>query len=132
MEINQVIREWIVYGKIHLDMEENDAVYKENLLLDYFHADCPYSGKIDEEKIAQLDRPDILIEHLRSALKKEPGDSVFERQAVKAMGILTPAPSQVIARFRELQNDNEAAALSYLYRLGIKTIISGRRISKRI
>ncbi len=120
MEINQVIREWIVYGRIHLDMEENDAVYKENLLLDYFHADCPYSGKIDEEKIAQLDRPDILIEHLRSALKKEPGDSVFERQAVKAMGILTPAPSQVIARFRELQNDDEAAALSYLYRLGIK------------
>lgn len=120
MEINQAIKELVLYGRIHLEMEEIDAVYKENLLLDYFHADCPYSGEIDTDSIVSLDRPDLLIEHLRGALKKDVDDREFERQVVKALGIITPAPSQIISRFQELQKKDEAAALTYLYRLGIK------------
>ncbi|MDO5330167.1 MAG: galactose-1-phosphate uridylyltransferase [Bacillota bacterium] len=120
--IGKSVEELIAYAKLHLQLDEEDATYKRNLLLKYFELDEPYYGEVDTEKLQGMRVPDELIAPVREYLEKEKGlDPITaELEIGWIMGLLTPLPSQVNQCFDSLYEVSPKTATDYLYDLSIK------------
>lgn len=116
--VNQVIEELIYYGKCHLDLNDLDAVYVRNELLDYLNEDNVYKGEIDKEKIASLKVADVLLNDLKEAIETRDGsyDSLIE---ARILGLLSPMPSIVANKVYELEKEEKGKGLDYLFNLSI-------------
>lgn len=120
--IEKTIKEALFYAKTHLGLQEEDAIYVENLLLHHFGAAVPFEGEIDEKAIASYRVPDVLIHDFVTYLveEKKMDEGAAERDAIWVMGILTPLPSEVDRHFAELYRKDPSSATDYLYDLSIK------------
>ena len=99
-------------------IEETDRIYTINRLLELFGLEeyGEEDGTVDE-----LPLSDILKEMLDYAFEKGliPENTVVYRDLfdTKIMGLLTPRPSEVIARFNRLYKQDPIMATDYFYQL---------------
>lgn len=120
MSIEKTIKETLVYAEKHLDLREEDFDYFQNLLLAHFHRDIPYEGEIDESLIESYSLPDPLIADIIAYdLSQGMDQDEAERDSTYVMGLLTPAPHEVIDAFDALYQISPEKATEYLYRLSI-------------
>jgi len=112
----------VYYAKVHLHLDEEDATYKQNLLLKVFRRERPYEGEIDRAAIEALTVPDLLIAPLARYLQKSLGyeEKAAERETVFIMGLLSPLPSQVNQAFEAYYAVSPKTATDFLYDLSIK------------
>jgi UDPglucose--hexose-1-phosphate uridylyltransferase len=133
--IAETIKKVIYYANVHLGLNEEDKVYFTNLLLHFFKVNEPFDGEIDEKHIASLAVPDELIIEMVDYMEKEFGytKELATREAMWVMGILTPNPSVVSAKFNELAKSSPEKACAYLYDLSIKNnYISKSQVDKNL
>jgi len=118
-EINKIIEELIEYAKIHLDLNDLDAIYVRNILLNKLQATEPYEGEIDIDYIKQLKVPDVLLDELREYLSSKEYSNI-ELLLVDIMGILSPRPNYVAEKVLTLEKQKAGLGLDYLFDLEIK------------
>lgn len=90
------INELLAYASDHLSLEQEDEYYLLNTLLDFFGLDCP-APAIEKYGDFQTDIVDPLVQHAIDTGRIKPEENIlFE---TKILGMVTPMPSAVIARF---------------------------------
>lgn len=128
--MNGLISELVGYGLLNGLIEEADKIYVTNRLLELFGIDS-----YTPEEIKGRPLVDILSDMTEYAVENGliPEDTVTYRDLfdTKVMGLLTPAPSVVRARFCELYAKSPKAATDYYYRFSQDTnYIRKDRIAK--
>ncbi len=128
--MNGLISELVGYGLLNGLIEEADKIYVTNRLLELFGIDS-----YTPEEIKGRPLVDILSDMTYYAVENGliPEDTVTYRDLfdTKVMGLLTPAPSVVRARFCELYAKSPKAATDYYYRFSQDTnYIRKDRIAK--
>lgn len=128
--MNGLISELVGYGILNGLIEEADKIYVTNRLLELFGLDSYAPENIKGRPLA-----DILSDMTDYAVKNGliPEDTVTYRDLfdTKVMGLLTPAPSVVRAKFKELYAESPKAATDYYYRFSQATnYIRKDRIAK--
>lgn len=128
--MNGLISELVGYGILNGLIEEADKIYVTNGLLELFGLDSYAPEDIKGRPLA-----DILSDMTDYAVKNGliPEDTVTYRDLfdTKVMGLLTPAPSVVRAKFKELYAESPKAATDYYYRFSQATnYIRKDRIAK--
>lgn len=128
--MNGLISELVGYGILNGLIEEADKIYVTNRLLELFGLDSYAPEDIKGRPLA-----DILSDMTDYAVKNGliPEDTVTYRDLfdTKVMGLLTPAPSVVRAKFKELYAESPKAATDYYYRFSQATnYIRKDRIAK--
>ena len=118
-ELNYIIEELIAYGKIHLGLNDLDAVYTRNLLLNRLNVESPLEEEPDVSFVKDLTVPDAILDELKEALN-EKGTKDTDLLIVEVMGLLTPMPSTVASRVEMLEKEKKGAGLDYLFDLEIK------------
>ena len=118
-DLKLIIEELIQYGRVHLSLNELDAVYVRNLLLHRLNEASPYEGECDFAFIDELKVPDMLLDELRETLSSK-GVENIELLLVEIMGMLTPMPSTVAERVLALEKEEPGKGLDYLFDLEIK------------
>ena len=98
--VRRNLKRLVSYAENHLELEDYDAIFAENELLDLFSATEPYTDDIGEYDLYQ-----VLDELFNVAVKRKMYSNedrlLFEG---RVMGILMPRPNAVIEKF-----DNFAA-----------------------
>lgn len=119
--IEKKVKELIAYAKSHLDLDGEDEIYFENIILGELKLSHPYKGSVDEVEIKELTVPDTILSGIENYVIKHLGYAKGEasRFVTKLMGLLTPKPSEVNRKFRELAKEDSRLALDYLYNLSI-------------
>lgn len=114
-QAKQHVRCLIDYAEKNLYLEEYDADYVENILLDTLGLSEPHEGAIKDYNIYNV--LNALCEYaVRKKLIDEAEMPLFE---TKLMGILTPAPSKVIELFDERAHyEGVESACNMLFKLG--------------
>lgn len=128
--MNGLISELVGYGILNGLIEEADKIYVTNRLLELFGLDS-YA----QEDIKGRPLVDILSDMTDYAVENGliPEDTVTYRDLfdTKVMGLLTPAPSVVRAKFKELYAESPKVATDYYYRFSQATnYIRKDRIAK--
>ena len=118
-DLKLIIEELIEYGKVHLDLNDLDAIYVRNLLLHRLNEDAPYDKEVDLSFIKDLTVPDVLLDELRETLSSK-GFENIELLLVEIMGMISPMPSAVSERVLELEKQEPGKGLDYLFNLEIK------------
>lgn len=120
--INQTISDLIAYAKIHLGLPEADEAYVSNLLMTKFSLNEIKPCWVNAKKIAAMTSPDELLAGVKEyALKNaliEEGEEEFFTSDV--LDMLSPCPSVVTEKFKELHETSPEAAFDMLYDLGVK------------
>lgn len=114
-----IIEELIEYGKVHLDLNDLDAIYVRNLLLNRLHVDSPFEGEADFSFIKELKVPDVILDELRETLASE-GFENIELLLVEIMGMISPMPNYVSRKVLALEKEAPGKGLDYLFDLEIK------------
>ena len=118
-DLKLIIEELIEYGKVHLDLNDLDAIYVRNLLLHRLNEDAPYDKEVDLSFIKDLTVPDVLLDELRETLSSK-GFENIELLLVEIMGMISPMPSAVSEKVLELEKQEPGKGLDYLFNLEIK------------
>lgn len=118
-ELSKIIEELITYGKIHLDLNDLDAIYVRNILMHKLNVESPYEGEIDVETIKNLEVPDSLLDELKEVLLSQDVKDV-DLKLVEIMGDLTPMPNYVANKVLALEKEKPGLGLDYLFNLEIK------------
>ncbi len=110
------------YAKLHLDLDEEDATYVNNLLLKDLCLDAPYEGEVKTSDLASLLVPDTLLENFVPYMVENLGmkQKKAERELVYILGLLTPMPSKVNKTFFSLRDKDPKMATDYFYNLCLK------------
>ena len=131
-----LIEKLLIYAETFLHLDKRDEIYFRNLLLKEFKLKEPYLGEIDFNEIKHLDVPDPLIEDIwayaiENGLTDEEGK---ERYSTYIMGILSPRPSEVNRKFKEIkENEGIEKACEYFYDLSVKNdYVKKTAISKNL
>ncbi len=115
MTIFARIQELLDYAEAHGLIEKEDRIYSRNLLLDALKLDSYEEAKAD--KNAELE--DILGDICDFAYETGiiPDNGVTQRDLFDAriMGLLTPRPSEVIAKFKALYAESPEKATDWYY-----------------
>lgn len=117
-----LVKKLVYYGKKHLGLDTLDAIYVENVLYRKLMIQ-PSEETIDLSYIDDLCVPDVLLDELRGYLKENNivSEENLELFIVELMGDITPLPSQVVATFNKLkEEEGNEAACNYLLNLEIK------------
>ena len=111
--LERIVEEIIHYGVKHLFLSEDDVMFVRNEILNELGLDKPYEGDhLRFDEIDYLDSPTPIINKL-----KEEMPEIDNRQIERIMSFITPMPSQLISRFKELKKDSVEDATSYFYYL---------------
>ncbi|MDE7239210.1 MAG: galactose-1-phosphate uridylyltransferase, partial [Lachnospiraceae bacterium] len=124
MSVEKNIRRLVVYGLQTGLIEQEDAVYTTNRLLEILELDgledCEEAIAMSEDELESVlnELLDYAYEH--GVLKE---NSIVYRDLfdTKLMGALVPRPSEVIRRFEELKKEDAKAATDYFYKLSQDT-----------
>ena len=118
-----LIEKILAYGEAKLALDPLDINYYRNVLLLKFGLKKPYKGVINISEITNMHNPTQLINELEEALKshKMPHLAMQDPEEIitDILGMMTPIPSVVSARFNELLNKDSEKAIKYLYDLSI-------------
>ncbi len=119
--IEETVHQLVIYAKMHLGLDPEDAIYVENQLLHHFGKQVPFVGKVDETAIQNMAVPDALTEEIVQYDEDVLGYDEAEalRDADWVFGFLSPRPSEVNRLFWEKQKENDRVAMDYLYDLSI-------------
>ena len=118
--IEKTIKELIAYARLHLDLDEEDAVYYQNILLKELGCVAPYEGEIDLPAIEAEIVPDRYVEAMvKHYVEQGKDEGEAARQVTHLMGLLTPNPSAVKRKFYALEEIDPFLATDYLYHLSI-------------
>ncbi|MCM1105114.1 MAG: UDP-glucose--hexose-1-phosphate uridylyltransferase [Clostridium sp.] len=120
MSVETNIRKLVAYGLQTGLIEQEDAVYTTNRLLELLELDG--LDDCDEEITMSVDELETVLNellddaHERGVLKE---NSIVYRDLfdTKLMGTLVPRPSEVIRRFEALKKESAKAATDYFYKL---------------
>lgn len=120
--INQDLSDLIAYAKIHLGLHEADETYVSNLLMTKFNLNEIKPCWVNEKRIAALTCPDEIVKPLADYALENGiiGEGEEEFFTSDILDMLSPRPSEVIAKFDELHEKSPAAAFDMLYDLGVK------------
>ena len=111
--LERIVEEIIHYGVKHLFLNEDDVMFVRNEILNELGLDKPYDGDhLRFDEIDYLDSPTPIINKL-----KEEMPEIDDRKIEKIMSFITPMPSQLISKFKELKKDSVEDATSYFYYL---------------
>lgn len=133
-QLAKAIEELLSYARSHLYLRDEDVIYVRNLLLEELKVEEPYKGEIDDKAIAALKTPDAILDPIREGYAEE-GLSIDETDRItdRALGLLTPLPSEVISTFNGLYKKNPELSTTYLYDLSIENdYIKKSRVDKNI
>ncbi len=118
-----LVEKILAYGEHHLALNPEDINYYRNVLLLKFGLSKPYKGVINLSEIASMNNPALLIKELEEALANEslPHLSIQDSEAiiVDILGMMTPIPSVVSARFDAEYKKGPEKAIKYLYDLSV-------------
>lgn len=113
--IYELIGELVEYGITNGLIDEDDRVYTINRLIELFKADAYKEKRVD--KVRPLNK--ILDDMVDYAIKKRilRDDTITSRDLfdTKIMGLITPPPSVVRARFAELFAEDPKLATDWYY-----------------
>ena len=118
MELNLCIEKIIYYAEKHLDLDELDALYLKNIILNKLNINEPTSLSFDKNEIDNLTIPDILINELKESLLDNQFDNV-DNLITQIMGLVSPLPSIIKNKIYELEKQ-VGKGLDYLFSLQIK------------
>ncbi len=120
MSIELLIKKLVNYGINSGLVAKEDVIYTENRLLELFDLDEAYEGEESAETSTE-ELQEILSRMCDYAFEKGmiADNGVVSRDLfdTKVMGLLVPAPSVVIARFKELYKSSPLEATDYYYKL---------------
>ena len=110
--INQDLSDLIAYAKIHLGLHEADETYVSNLLMTKFNLNEIKPCWVNEKRIAALTCPDEIVKPLADYALENGiiGEGEEEFFTSDILDMLSPRPSEVIAKFDELHEKSPAAA----------------------
>ena len=119
MQTEILIEKLLKYGINTGLVCDEDVIYTRNRLLEVFKLDEAYEGEVEEVKTEDLQG---ILEGLcdkayEAGLITDNGVVSRDLFDTKVMGCLVPAPSAVIARFKELYKEDPVAATDYFYKL---------------
>lgn len=118
MSVHTAVRKLVCYGLENGLISAEDRIYAANALCEALHID-DYDQP--EENFAKVELEPVLKELLDHAVKQGIiEDSIVYRDLfdTKLMGCVTPRPSEVIRKFREIYSQKSAAAATdYYYKL---------------
>ena len=120
--IQNTLNELMAYAKIHLGMESDDAVFYKNIVADMMNVVELDSNEVDEDRIDKMLVPDEILAEITVYLLENEivEDILVPNFLAKIMGIITPTPSAVTRKFKELYSVDKSSATDYLYDLSIK------------
>ena len=118
--MNELISELVAYGRDRGLVEEADQIYVVNRLLELFELEEYTPVETKGRPLAEIlaDMTDYAAEH---GLMEEDTGAYRDLFDTKIMGLLTPAPSVVRARFAELYHKNPKDATDYYYKFSQDT-----------
>ena len=119
MELNLCIEKIIYYAEKHLDLDELDALYLKNIILNKLNINEPTSLSFDKNEIDNLTIPDILINELKESLLDNQFDNV-DNLITQIMGLVSPLPSIIKNKIYELEKEQVGKGLDYLFNLQIQ------------
>ncbi len=98
---------------------EDDLIYTRNRLLELFKLDEAYEGEVGNVETEDLhDILEALCDNaFEAGLITDNGIVSRDLFDTKVMGCLVPAPSVVIAKFKELYKEDPVKATDYFYKL---------------
>ncbi len=118
-----LVEKLLRYSKAFMDLNPRDEIYFRNILLREFKQAEPYAGEEDLTYIDSLTVPDLLVEELEEfAVENGLAEKGLENlYSTYIMGILSPLPSQVNAKFMALKGkEGIEKACEYFYNLCIR------------
>jgi len=118
--MKELISELVAYGRDKGLVEEADQIYVVNRLLELFELEEYTPVETKGRPLAEIlaDMTDYAAEH---GLMAEDTGAYRDLFDTKIMGMLTPAPSVVRARFEELYHKNPKDATDYYYKFSQDT-----------
>lgn len=120
--ISKSIQQLVQYGLESGLIEPEDKIYTVNALLELFQED-EYTESPEEYN--SIDLEPVLHDLMNYAYEKSlmPEDSILYRDLfdTKIMGCLTPRPSTVISKFKQLYNHSKESATDYFYKFSQDT-----------
>lgn len=118
--MDKLISELVSYGMANGLVAEEDRVYVINRLLELF-------GKKDFTWSQETVRPisqileDMMCRALELGIMEDDAITTKDLFDTKIMGLITPMPSQIRARFKELYAENPKRATDFYYKLSQDT-----------
>lgn len=119
--INQSVKKLVAYGLATGLIEKEDEIFARNRILEILHID-EYTA--DDSECVCEDLEATLNDILNYAVEKDLiGDDITSRDLfdTKLMSALTPRPSEVIRKFRDLYEKSPLEATNYYYKLSQDT-----------
>lgn len=116
------IESLMYYAETHLFLDELDAIYVRNMLLDEMKLTDYTQYEIDAEAIEALTCPDTVLEPLVNYAVDNGiiTDDQREYFSCKLMNIVSRRPSEVTDLFMDLHTTNPSKAFDWLYDYSIK------------
>lgn len=114
-----VIEKIVYYGIKHLDLDELDALYLKNILLNKFGLKIPDYSNFNHLEIENLEVPDLLISELKESLLENDYENP-DLLVTEVMGLISPLPSMVKDKVLSLEKQKPGLGLDYLFNLQIK------------
>ena len=118
--MDKLISELVSYGMVNGLIAEDDKVYVINRLLELFEKkELVWS----EETVRPVHMilEDMMTRALELGIMEDDTVTTKDLFDTKIMGLITPMPSQIRARFKELYGENPKLATEYYYKLSQDT-----------
>lgn len=118
-----LIEKLLIYAEEFLYLNKRDEIYFRNLLLREFRLDEPASDAGDLSFVKGYDVPDELVKEIADYARENglTEEGAEGRYCTYIMGLLSPLPSKVNERFREIkQSEGIEKACEYFYGLSVK------------
>ena len=135
MTVSECINWLVEYGLKTGLVNGEDKIYTVNRIMEALHMDAIDGGAgdipVERENLDEV--LGIILDHATEKGLIEEGITARDLFDTKIMGLLTPLPSTVIARFNELKEKDTKAATDYFYKLsGDCNYIRTNRVKKDI
>ncbi len=115
MNIFARIQELLVYAEKNGLIEKEDYIYSRNLLLDALHLEAWEDVSVDEHAALEDILRDICDYAFENGIIPDNGVTQRDLFDTRIMGLLTPRPSEVIAKFKALYAESPEKATDWYY-----------------
>ena len=118
--MDKLISELVSYGMVNGLIAEDDKVYVINRLLELFEKK-EFVWSEETVRPVHLILEDMMTRALELGIMEDDTVTTKDLFDTKIMGLITPMPSQIRARFKELYDENPKLATEYYYKLSQDT-----------
>ncbi len=131
MKIDRIVCELVEYAVSHRLIEEEDRAYATSSVMKTLLLDSLDFSEVAEPRPLAEILSDICDYAFKNGIIESDGVVYRDLFDTEIMGIFTPRPSAVIAKFRELYKESPEEATDYFYRLACDSnYIRSDRIKK--